>query len=89
MIGPGDQALAQRIRALEKRGRSEAYQGEIRHYHSSGHVRTLVGKLGLEHTMRPPKRRTEKKRLTINEGNAGMGCGGTQGVISYDAQAAG
>ena len=36
-------------------------------YHSSGHVRTLVGKLGLEHRMRPPKQRTEKKRLTINE----------------------
>jgi transposase len=27
-------------------------------YHSSGHVRTLVGKLGLEHRMRPPKLRT-------------------------------
>ncbi|MFL9899275.1 hypothetical protein PQR75_37905 [Paraburkholderia fungorum] len=37
-------------------------------YHSSGHVRTLVGKLGLEHRMRPPKQRTEKKRLTINDG---------------------
>jgi transposase len=37
-------------------------------YHSSGHVRALVGKLGLEHRMRPPKQRTEKKRLTINEG---------------------
>ncbi|SOE53891.1 Transposase [Burkholderia sp. OK233] len=36
-------------------------------YHSSGHVRTLVGKLGLEHRMRPPKLRTEKKRLTIND----------------------
>jgi transposase len=36
-------------------------------YHSSGHVRTLVGKLGLEHRMRPPKQRTEKKRLTIND----------------------
>lgn len=35
-------------------------------YHSSGHVRTLVGKLGLEHRMRPPKQRTEKKRLTIH-----------------------
>ncbi|MFM0305673.1 winged helix-turn-helix domain-containing protein [Paraburkholderia sediminicola] len=35
-------------------------------YHSSGHVRTLVGKLGLERRMRPPKQRTEKKRLTIN-----------------------
>ncbi|MFM0731093.1 hypothetical protein PQQ52_11445 [Paraburkholderia sediminicola] len=36
-------------------------------YHSNGHVRTLVGKLGLEHRMRPPKQRTEKKRLTIND----------------------
>ena len=36
-------------------------------YHSSGHVRTIVGKLGLEHRMRPPKQRTEKKRLTIND----------------------
>ncbi|MFL9862482.1 winged helix-turn-helix domain-containing protein [Paraburkholderia madseniana] len=36
-------------------------------YHSSGHVRTLVGKLGLERRMRPPKQRTEKKRLTIND----------------------
>lgn len=35
-------------------------------YHSNGHVRTLVGKLGLTHRMRPPKLRTEKKRLTIN-----------------------
>jgi transposase len=37
-------------------------------YHSSGHVRTLVAKLGLEHRMRPPKPRTEKTRLTINDG---------------------
>jgi transposase len=37
-------------------------------YHSNGHVRTVVGKLGLEHRMRPPKQRTEKKRLTINDG---------------------
>ena len=36
-------------------------------YHSSGHVRTLAGKLGLEHRLRPPKQRTEKKRLTIND----------------------
>jgi transposase len=36
-------------------------------YHSSGHVRTIVGKLGLERRMRPPKLRTEKKRLTIND----------------------
>ncbi|MCI0151482.1 winged helix-turn-helix domain-containing protein [Paraburkholderia sediminicola] len=36
-------------------------------YYSSGHVRTLAGKLGLEHRMRPPKQRTEKKRLTIND----------------------
>ncbi|WP_172310676.1 helix-turn-helix domain-containing protein [Paraburkholderia solitsugae] len=36
-------------------------------YHSGGHVRTVVGKLGLEHRMRLPKQRTEKKRLTINE----------------------
>ena len=36
-------------------------------HHSSGHVRTLVGKLGLERRMRPPKKRTEKKRLTIND----------------------
>jgi transposase len=36
-------------------------------YHSSGHVRTLVSKLGLEHRMRPPKSRTEKKRVTIND----------------------
>jgi transposase len=37
-------------------------------YHSSGHVRTLVGKLGLEDRMRPPRQRTEKKDPTINEG---------------------
>jgi transposase len=37
-------------------------------YHSSGYVRTIVGKLGLEHRMRPPKQRTEKKRMTINDG---------------------
>ncbi|WP_406869739.1 winged helix-turn-helix domain-containing protein [Paraburkholderia fungorum] len=36
-------------------------------YHSSGHVRTLVSKLGLEHRMRPAKARTEKKRVTIND----------------------
>ena len=36
-------------------------------YHSSGHVRTLVGKLGLERRMRPPRQRTEKTRLTIND----------------------
>ncbi|MFM0557996.1 winged helix-turn-helix domain-containing protein [Paraburkholderia sediminicola] len=36
-------------------------------YHSDGHVRTIVAKLGLEHRMRPPKQRTEKKRLTIND----------------------
>jgi transposase len=36
-------------------------------YHSAGHVRTLVGKLGLDHRIRPPKLRTEKKRLTIND----------------------
>ncbi|RAS23901.1 hypothetical protein [Paraburkholderia bryophila] len=36
-------------------------------YHSAGHVRTLAGKLGLGHRMRPPKLRTEKKRLTIND----------------------
>jgi transposase len=36
-------------------------------YHSSGYVRTLVGKLGLEHRMRAPKQRTEKTRLTIND----------------------
>jgi transposase len=36
-------------------------------YHSAGHVRTIAGKLGLDHRMRPPKLRTEKKRLTIND----------------------
>ncbi len=36
-------------------------------YHSSGHVRTVVGKLGMDHRMRSPKPRTEKKRLTIND----------------------
>ncbi|SEF13345.1 Transposase [Burkholderia sp. WP9] len=36
-------------------------------YHSHGHVRRIVGKLGLEHRMRPPKQRTEKKRLTIDD----------------------
>jgi transposase len=36
-------------------------------YHSHGHVRRIVGKLGLEHRMRPPKQRTEKTRLTIND----------------------
>ncbi len=36
-------------------------------YHPSGHVRTLVGNLGLENRVRPPKQRTEKKRLTIND----------------------
>lgn len=35
--------------------------------HSNGHVRTLARKLGLEHRMRLPKQRTEKKRLTIND----------------------
>lgn len=35
--------------------------------HSSGHVRTLVGKLELERRMRPAKQRTEKKRTTIND----------------------
>lgn len=36
-------------------------------YHSHGYVRTVVGKLGLAHRIRPPKGRTEKKRLTIND----------------------
>ncbi|ASW00113.1 hypothetical protein CJU94_19345 [Paraburkholderia aromaticivorans] len=36
-------------------------------YHSDGYIRTIVGKLGLEHRIRPPKPRTEKKRLTIND----------------------
>lgn len=36
-------------------------------YHSNGHVRTLVSKLGLEHRMHPAKARTEKKRVTMND----------------------
>ena len=36
-------------------------------YHSSGHVRTVVGKLGMDHRMRSPKQRTEKVRSAINE----------------------
>jgi transposase len=36
-------------------------------YHSAGHVRQLVEKLGLAHCMNPPKRRTEKKRVTLND----------------------
>ncbi|NPT48011.1 hypothetical protein GNZ12_43355 [Paraburkholderia sp. 1N] len=36
-------------------------------YHSSGYVRTVIGKLGMEHRMRSPKQRTEKKRLAIND----------------------
>ncbi|MGQ7932380.1 winged helix-turn-helix domain-containing protein [Paraburkholderia sp. D1E] len=36
-------------------------------YHSSGHVRTVVGKLGMDHRMRSPKRRTEEGRSPIND----------------------
>jgi transposase len=35
--------------------------------HSSGYVRDLVEKLQLAHLMQPRRRRTEKKRLTIND----------------------
>ncbi|MGQ7934682.1 winged helix-turn-helix domain-containing protein [Paraburkholderia sp. D1E] len=36
-------------------------------YHSSGHVRTVVEKLGMDHRMRSPKRRTEEGRSPIND----------------------
>ena len=35
-------------------------------YHSSGHVRTVVGKLGMDHRMRSPKQRTEKRPSAMN-----------------------
>ncbi|ANB72746.1 hypothetical protein AYM40_10515 [Paraburkholderia phytofirmans OLGA172] len=54
-------------------------------YHSSGHVRTLVGKLGLEHRMRPPKPRTEKKRLTINDGTLAWDAATVRQCLGYTA----
>ncbi|NMM03280.1 helix-turn-helix domain-containing protein [Paraburkholderia sp. RP-4-7] len=36
-------------------------------YHSGGHVRTVVGKLGMDHRMRSPKQRTEKKPSAMND----------------------
>lgn len=36
-------------------------------YHSPGHVRTVVGKLGLDHRMRSPKQRTDKKPSAMND----------------------
>ncbi|HZZ05238.1 helix-turn-helix domain-containing protein [Paraburkholderia sp.] len=81
----GPEALAWLRAALERSPMAHGYESELWRnvdvqklikerfgvYHSSGHVRTLVGKLGLEHRMRPPKQRTEKKRLTINDGTLG------------------
>jgi transposase len=78
----GPEALEWLRAALERSPMAHGYESELWKngdvqrlikerfgvYHSSGHVRTLVGKLGLEHRMRPPKQRTEKKRLTINDG---------------------
>lgn len=77
----GPEALEWLRAALEQSPTARGYESELWRngdvqrlikerfgvYHSSGHVRTLVGKLGLEHRMRPPKQRTEKKRLTIND----------------------
>jgi transposase len=77
----GPEALEWLRAALEQNPMAHGYESELWRngdvqklinekfgiYHSSGHVRTLVGKLGLEHRMRPPKHRTEKKRLTIND----------------------
>ncbi|MFM0086760.1 winged helix-turn-helix domain-containing protein [Paraburkholderia sediminicola] len=36
-------------------------------YHSTGHVRTVVGKLGMGHRMRSPKQRTDKKPSAMND----------------------
>ncbi|WP_168788763.1 winged helix-turn-helix domain-containing protein [Paraburkholderia aromaticivorans] len=51
--------------------RNRDVQALIQHrfgiYHSNGYVRQLVTKLGLADRMHPPKRRTEKKRVTIND----------------------
>jgi transposase len=77
----GPEALEWLRAALERSPMAHGYESELWRnvdvqklinekfgiYHSSGHVRTLVGKLGLEGRMRPPKQRTEKKRLTIND----------------------
>jgi transposase len=77
----GPEALEWLRAALERSPMAHGYESELWRngdvqrlikqrfgvYHSSGHVRTLVGKLGLEHRMRPPKQRMEKKRLTIND----------------------
>lgn len=77
----GPEALDWLRAALERSPTAHGYESELWRngdvqrlikerfgvYHSSGHVRTLVGKLGLAHRMRPPKLRTEKKRLTIND----------------------
>jgi transposase len=79
---PGPEALEWLRAALERSPMAHGYESELWRsgdvqklitkrfgiYHSSGHVRTLVGKLGLEHRMRPPRQRTEKKRVTINDG---------------------
>ena len=36
-------------------------------YHSAGHVRTVVGKLGMDHRMRSPKQRADKKPSAMND----------------------
>jgi transposase len=36
-------------------------------YHSAGHVRTVVGKLRMDHRMRSPKQRTDKKPSGMND----------------------
>ncbi|MFM0115163.1 winged helix-turn-helix domain-containing protein [Paraburkholderia nemoris] len=77
----GPEALAWLRTALEGSPMAHGYETELWRngdvqklinekfgvYHSSGHVRTLVGKLGLERRMRPPKQRTDKRPSAMND----------------------